>query len=480
MKKNFSSTLIFALVFVGLIAWYQLYEKKYRGEKKETEEKAKQLVQIKSDEIQELIVEKMKNPPADDASPAAANAPAPEYEVIYLKKTGDSWSLVKPLQDTADKTAVTSMLNTFATTKQDRVVEENPKSLETFGLAHPLLKLTAKKDSSDKGVTVFIGRNTPVEYNAYARVDGQTPVYRVPRTLRSAFDKPLKDYRNKEILGLSRADVLEAEIQTPSENYILKRPTPDKEEWTLARDLIPADTTEWNKTLNALVELKATDFASESATNLAQYGLAKPARKISIAQKEGGKKTVLSLGKVGDKVFAKRDDKPIIYEVDKSTIDKVSLTSEKYRSVRLATFNRFDVKRIKFERGSQSFDLLKETAGWTTPATPNEKIDDSKVDKLLSALQDTKIEKYLTSQKAGAKNAELVIRLFEQGDKEKLTLKFSNFDSKHKRAERTGLDIPFLLKSDEFKKLDLQPKDFAKVEEVKPESSEPKKEEKKS
>ncbi len=471
MKKSFRSTLILLGVFIALIVWYQVYEKKIKPKRTEAEEKIKEIFTLSKDDIQEIEIDRLTTPPPDTAPPGTAPI-SNEYSKIRLKLAGKDWNLVEPVQDGADAANANSLVSTLTGTKQERVVDEAPKDFQQYGLTTPLFKITARKGGAEKAESLKVGSNTPTGFSSYLQIGDSPKVYRVSRALRTAVDKPVKEFRNKSIVNWTRADVTVVEIQAGKENIVMSRPTADKEEWDLAREHIPADTTEWNKTLNGLLEVKATEFAAENEKNLAKFGLSSPSARIQLKGKDN-KKLGIRIGKTKDKTYLVRDDRPIVYEVDKDILAKVETKAEKYRSMRLANFNRFDVKRIKLERGKETIELLKEDkTGWTFPTEPNTKINPSRVDTLLTQLQDIKISRYLAPSSPKVAASQLTIRLFEkkeEKEKEQVNLLFGKAQGKLIPANRSDLDLSFLLSEDDFKKLNLQSKDFIKTEDKKEE-----------
>jgi hypothetical protein len=468
MKRSFTTTLVLLVVCAGLIAWYAIYEKKIKKTNSDAEEKAKQLVSLDKDQIQELAIRWIKNPPDKEGPP---NAPPPEIITVKLQKTGTDWNLVEPVKDSADNSSVVSMLSTLTTTKQERVIEEKPKDLEIYGLKPPIITVTFKKDASAPTQELYLGKKTPTGFSAYAKSSSGQTVYRVPQSMLNAFEKDAKTLRNKNVLSVSRFEVGELEIHLAKEDVLLKKD--EKDNWTLTRDNFPADVSEVNNTLNAIVDLKATDFASEDGSNLEKYGLSSPLAKIVLTRSKDKSRVSLALGKSKDKVYVKRDDKPIVYEVDKGILDKVIRPSAVYRNKELATFNRFDVKRIKLEKGKESLELVKVDSGWTLAGDPKGKIDGAKVDSLLTEAQDTKIVDYLPAKTPSSKFSQppLVLRIFETKDKtetEKVTLTFAKAVNHKVAVQRAAFPVPFEINEDDFKKMLLTKEELLKVE-VKPE-----------
>lgn len=479
MKSNFKSTLVLTAVLGALIGWYFLYEQKYRPQAQEKEEKTKQLITLEKDQIQEVEIVHIKNAPKETEGTPLPVDPKfkPEFETIKLKKSGSEWLITEPLSDDADTAQVSAMVSTLATSKQERVVEEKPTDLAGFGLKDVLIKVIAKKDSTSKPEEVWIGLNTPVGYSAYAKVAGQDPVFKVSRNLKTNFDKQVKDLRNKNLITNPRQEITEYEIQNAKGHIVLKKD--DKDNWTLASENFTADPAEAGKTFSAIVEVHAKDFAAETADHLEKFGLAKPLATVTLTIKDKPKITLL-VGKVKDTVYVKRGDKPVIYEVDKQIAERVEKPAIDYRSMNLATFNRYDVKRIKLEGPKNTVELVKgEQGDWSLPTDATTKVKTSEVDTLLTAIQDAKVSRYLTvpKDKGGVKKPNLTIRLFEKSDKgenEKVVLKFDQLKGKEVLGEREDLSVPFYLKSEDYYKINVGKEKFVQPE-TKQEEKDPKK-----
>ncbi len=499
MRKSLHTTLGLLGVCFALLIWYFGYERTYRVKQETADDKAKLIVALEKEQIQELEIDRLSNVlPEGTAYPADFK---PVYETVKLRKSGTDWNLYHPLQDAADSSTVGSMVGTLTSTKQDRVVDDNPKDLNQFGLAYPVIKIRIRKDAAAPVEEVMIGANTPVGFNAYAKNSGSPSVYRVGRGLRTSFEKTLKDMRNKSILNIPRLDVAEVEISAaPGRQSTVLKKDPKKDEWTLARDNMPAETSEWNKTLNAVLDAKAVNFADNSAANLATFGLAKPIRIFTIVKND---KTKLSVsfgrakvaqvkeaGKDLEKVYMKRDDKETIYEVEKDLLTKVERPADAYRSLLIVKFNRYDTNRMKLDQATDSIDLKKENGKWQFSSDDKTIVDATKVDGLLTRLQDIKLEKFMTEHTAKLTDAAtaLTIRIFEKKPDEKpadpkapaapsaetevAVLKFGKAKNKLVTVERSDLAIPFLIKESDFQSLNLKKADLIQTEK----KEEPKKE----
>lgn len=463
MKKSFVQTLALVAVLGGLLAWYFIVEKRIRPDRKEAEESGKLLVHLSKDQIQEIEIQRKKAEPAKKGES--------DYSTIQMKKVGQDWVITQPLEDAADNTVVGGLVSTLTTEKQDRVVEEAPKDLALFGLAKPSLKISVKRESTTPPETVWIGDKTPVGSSSYVRLGDKGPVYRAGEGLRTNFDKDVNAFRSKAVATIAQIDVNEMEIQNSSGSIVFKKGEQDV--WQLLRDDAPASNTEVSKSLNAVTDLRALGFASEKPSDMAAFGLRPPLIKVTLKKARDKGKQTIWVGQSKGKTYAKREDDDTIYEVENETVKTLQRKAQDYRDTALAKFNRFDVSKIQIEHGKDSFELVKDGPKWSIPKDPSATIDSAKVDGLLTALQDVKIQKFRNPGDR-PKTPAVKIQLFEKkGDAEskKVEIAFATPTGSIALGSREGFGSGFEVSLADFKKLSISRMDLIQ----KPKTNEPSK-----
>jgi len=451
MKKNFTSTWAMLGILIGLVGWYVLYESRYKPELKEKEDNTKKLVTLVADEVTEFKLSRGKTPS------------------IEIKKTGPDWYIVAPIQSKADSVVVSSLLTSVCSAKQERVVDEKPSDLSVFGLKDPQVTISLKKDSTSPSQEIAIGNDTPVAYSLYAKTNQSDEVFKTSRTLKSAIDKDLFALRDKSVVAVSRNEILEVEIQNGKENLVLTRTGNNlKENWTLSRENLPADSGEWNKTLNTLIELKASKIAAETTDNLAEFNLNKPFAKITFV-KADKKRIHLTLGKTKQGLFARTDNRDTISEVDKTVEEKINLPSSHYHSKQIASFDRFEIKKIRWVRGSSSVEISKlDGSDWKFSDGDQTKIDSARVDSFLTNLQDIQLKKYLTKKTSIPSDpSSVTILLFEntaQDAKEALSLSLIKSAPNLALGRNSSVPYPFELAIEDYNKLNVFKQTLIKTE----------------
>jgi hypothetical protein len=121
---------------------------------------------------------------------------------LTLQKTGDKWQITTPRTLTADSDAVTSLTSAVSPLTADRLIDEHPQSLTSFGLDNPAeeVDLTSKDGKTQK---LLFGSDTPSASDTYVKLDGDPKVYSVSSSTKSTFDKSVNDLRDKRLLTLN-------------------------------------------------------------------------------------------------------------------------------------------------------------------------------------------------------------------------------------------------------------------------------------
>ncbi len=471
MKKNFNFTLVLGGVLVALVLWYGLYEKKYKITLKEAKEDTKRLISLDRKEIQEFILEKQpvsKDAGEDTSEKKAATTAAPvTYETFEFKKSGEDWYLTAPIKELADASMVASAISAASGAKYERELDGEAKDLSIYGLDKPRFKVRVRKDSNAPYEELIIGSDTPVGFDLYAMGSKDKKVYLASRSVKSAFDRPLKDFRNKKLVLVASNEIPQLEVSVPGESFILKKKEGDT--WELSRDNLPASKSEVQKSLSALVGMRAKDFTDEPK-NLSAFGLSQPIARIQLKEKGQKDAVEISLGRIKDKGYAKRSDKKTVFEVDPSSLQVLERNSADYQDRNLADFNRFNVTQLKVLRGKDSLDLVKEGDNWILSQKKDLPLDKTKVEALIAKIQDTKIVQYAKAgNETGLKNPQLELVLSDKDGKALAHLKFGQQAGARVYGERAGLDRAFLIALTDFKNLNVTQASLLKTPEKKAE-----------
>ncbi len=345
---RFRTTFVLLLVLAGLGAY--LYWLEFPRQKKEAE--AKKLFAIKPDEVQEVRLHF-----------ADRN--------ILLRKTGDVWRLVEPLEAPADEITVKNLLNTIAECEVKRELE-NGGDLKQFGLDPPFVTLHVKlKDRELPAVAV--GKNTPVGFSAYIQRSDDKKVRLTTSAFRAGLDKQVKDVRDKAILNFTDDEVQRFSLVRSDGTISLSR---KDGQWVIEQPgHYPADGPTVRSFLSTLRSMRATDFPDDQPTNLSPYGLDQPRlRVVLFLGKDQAEKHVLLGAENPEKkneIYVQTSGLPTIYSVSDWVWRDLNKNLTDFRDKLVLAYDTDQVRVVEVSRGDgTSFRLVaKDKDQWAVEGT---------------------------------------------------------------------------------------------------------------
>jgi hypothetical protein len=273
--KEFWKTGAALLVLVALGSYIWFVERKQEPKKEGEREK-----------VTLVAVDKAK---AREVSLAAAAG-----ESIKLVKEGTFWKLTAPFAATADTSAVESILTSLEKLEADEVVAEQTSDFAQYGLDRPSRTVAAVVEGAAAPFAVDFGAKSPDGGSVYARKPGEAKVYLVPSWVEGSFDKKPFDLRDRDLLHVKRDDVRSLEVTGPEGSFALART--EAGEWAFTKPLATrAGRWSVDGLLGTIENLRMEQVAGENvsdAKEIARYGLAKPARAVSLVTKDGATRTL--------------------------------------------------------------------------------------------------------------------------------------------------------------------------------------------
>jgi hypothetical protein len=287
--------------------------------------------------------------------------------VAALAKDDKGWKIAQPVQAEGDDQAVDGVLTSLTGLKQKKDLGEE-KDAKAYGLEAPKLFVSVKLDDG-KEQGLQLGIDNSFDNTAYVRRLGDPTIRIIDGYSKSSFDKPLFDLRNKKVAHLEdSAEVKRVEVSGVKTPYLLEK---DGANWKLGAG--PADSAAADRVVSAVKQLRATAIAAEKADKLATYGLDKPkaTAKLSIgAGKDTYTRTVLvgqaKGGAVTQKTYAKRDDSPVVYEVDAQILKDLEKDLFDLQDKTLVHADREAIRKFIFEGAEGKIEVAR-----SKPALPD-------------------------------------------------------------------------------------------------------------
>jgi hypothetical protein len=387
--RGFRSTLVLLAVLVGLMGYIYFVEwKKPAGT--EGEEAKPKVFAVAADTIAELSVR-------------SGNEPA-----TVLKKNGSEWEIIQPVQTAADDSEVSGVTSSLASLEIQRVVEENPGNLATYGLASPHVDIGFKAEGDKDYRHLLLGDKTPTGGDMYARLPDAKRVFLVPAYVDSSFNRTTFDLRDKSVLKFDREKVDGVEVSTPKGVIDMAK---NGEDWMLQEPLkARADYGTVEGLIGRVQSARMKSIVASEPKDLKEYGLDKPELVATLAS--GSARASLEIGKKTDdgSLYAKDASRPMVFTVESSLADDLGKTADDYRRKDVFEFRPYNASRIEIARGKETlvFEKVKSGTGkdatekWRQVSPTARDVDETKMDGFLTKLSNLRAQSFVDSAVARA------------------------------------------------------------------------------
>jgi hypothetical protein len=293
VKNNRLIIALVVLVGVGALA---MNAARSRQSATTLEKPAEKLPTIKKDEVTTVEIVK------------------PDKQTITLTKQDGTWQVTAPVTAKADTSSVDAVLEKLESLEVGGVAatrKENHARLQVD--ADKAIRVKAKngeKTLADLYIGASKGGSTMV------RAEGSDTVLSIRGSIRYAFDKEVKMFRDRVITDIDSDALTAVSFESPKGKFRF-----DKAEktWKQAAGDKPIKDFADSKVQSAvstLARLRAADFA-EPTLDAAQAGLTPPAAKVTLTSKDK-EPVVLELGaEVSNERYLRRSGSDVIYRVSK-------------------------------------------------------------------------------------------------------------------------------------------------------------------
>jgi len=242
---------------------------------------------------------------------------SPEKTAVAFKKVDGKWKMTSPLSSDADSAAIDTALSKLGELEVISVAATKPENHEALDVTEPkaihVVAKAADKPLLDILIGVYRSGNTIVREpaNDVAAV--------VKGSIRYAFDKVVKDWRDRTIVGVTADAVSEITFENAGGKYTFIK---DGSEWKQAPEDKKLKDFESGKIVSLVgtaTSMRANDFAADDVT----------ADAAGVGEKPVGTVTLKTSGDAGQQQFVvyagnKRDDGYYLKNAEKDPIYVVS------------------------------------------------------------------------------------------------------------------------------------------------------------
>lgn len=384
--------ILLALVVVGLGAFIYFYERHQptTDELKEREEKV--FATLDRDAVVAIEVVNDKG----------------RFE---LTKDGDDWKLTAPLEDRANRGAISSLLSTLTSLKAERTLDSSDLDLAEYGLKEPKLAVTLT-DNSGAARTLKLGDALPLGSTRAALTGDGGTVYLVSKYVADDLDKDLSGWRSTDLTDVLSTDVASLTLRVDDRRVAVARSAGT---WTLTEPI--ADLANPQRPQDLLGDLNAAQIKEfvDAPGDLADFGLAAPRVEVTIVRSDDKAPVQLAFGNertVGDaiQVACRRGER--VFWVEGSAIANAGeVTPSDWRLGSLVKLDTWAVEGLHLVAGAVEVDLARDDGTWKADDV---EVDNDVVSRRLRSLADLQVTAFDLAVPRGEPTATVRLTLSEE------------------------------------------------------------------
>ena len=247
----------------------------------------------------------------------------PDGEPVVLSSVDGVWRVTEPLDAAADQNNVESALNRLVELRITRVVATKPENYARLQV----------DDASAVRVTVKAGEETLAQLMVgkygngmtMVRIDDRPEVFGASGSLRYAFDRELKSWRDRQVVSVDADQVQTIRFASPNGTFHFQR---NGGEWTALEGqeaLGEFDSKQVSGSLSTAARLTASDFAP-AEISAPRAGLTEPRASVTMTLADDPTEIVLELGdstEQAGELYLWRKGEPTIYVISQYLADRL-------------------------------------------------------------------------------------------------------------------------------------------------------------
>jgi len=349
-------------------------------------------------------------------------------EATTVKKDNATWQVVTPVAAKADETEVSGITSALATTDIVRVIDENPTSLNDYGLSNPRIEVDFKVAGDKDYRKLLIGEKSPTGSDLFAQRNDEKRVFLIPAFQESTFNKDTFALRDKVVLKFDRDKVDGVEVDAAGKTLVMAK---DGADWKIRKPLeTRADYGSVEGLIGRVQTVQMKSIAADQATpaDLKKYGLEKPEATVNI-NAGSARATLLIGGKATDTtVYARDASKPAVVTVESALMDDLKKGADDYRRKDLFEFRAYNANRVELIRGKDVvvFERVKgqgENAQdkWRRVSPNAADADRDKVDAMLAKLANMRATSFVDGKGSLTPALEIHVKFDDSKKEERIT-----------------------------------------------------------
>ena len=251
-----------------------------------------------------------------------------------LRRRGESWVLLQPVEDRADRGEVTTLLNRAGSLRISRFVDDVPpvERLAEYGFDHPMAELTVTVKDVPKPVAIFFGKSVADAAGmVYAKRSDEPALYAVAASDVEALLTDPHGLRSKACFEFFTSQVTKIELENGRTRWSAAK---EAGRWKAEGTNAELETKRVEDFLNTAADLRLGGFIEEAPADLARYGLSPPRGKLSIWTDAAESPQQLLVGEVIEKTanhYGRIEGRPAVVRLPEVATELLKITVDSLR-----------------------------------------------------------------------------------------------------------------------------------------------------
>jgi hypothetical protein len=140
--------------------------------------------------------------------------------MVTLQRDGNTWRIIAPIQYPADEAAVKAVLEKGRHIQLENVVSTNPQKQDVFQVDSTGTLVRIFQNGSEKAAFI-VGKASSSYTETFVRKESSNDVYLASGVLTYAFNKPVKDWRDKSIYKADQGSIREVHFKYGDTTFTL-------------------------------------------------------------------------------------------------------------------------------------------------------------------------------------------------------------------------------------------------------------------
>jgi hypothetical protein len=435
---RFKTTLVLLGVFAALLALVLYFDS--RGERtKAAEEKANTLVSLAAADVRKVSL--VRGP-----------------ETLAFERDGAGpWQIVAPLQAAADEYEVNRLVDDLASLRIERVVEKEAADPAAYEIPKTEVSIWVK--DQDAPVRLLVGMENPLDKTLFAKRADDPRIVLLASTLKTTLDKPIFDFRQKDVFKFTAAEVKEIRVRAKEAAWQAAR---DGDRWLLKAPVAAlAAKAKIDSLLDSLSGLRAKAFVAETKTPevLKSFGLDRPDYEAVLSLPAANQEIVFGLHQEGESSYATTSQSTKIVTFEGTLLADLDRKVDELREKKIADFYSWNADRLALKRDGVEIAVVKDKSGeaekWVFDDAAREEADPTLVDGFVRSIEALEALAFIDAPGPLATygldpGAEIRIRVKDSLDKTSETVLIAGREDAEKKevvVKSPGLDYLFRVNS---------------------------------